>query len=530
MTDDDLAYLRDAHDQGLLVPFVGAGLPVAAAGLPDWLGLLHAGLEYAVVQRGAAAADPRLAFAKAQAGSGELLAAFEVMVELLREPGGPGDGFAAFLAELFAEPEIRSRELLDALHFLGARRVITTNYDTLMESHGIGGGQGFTWQQPDFLNVFRTGRGVVHLHGKWDLPESVVLTTTSYERVSADPRARLIARAVFHAGVLLFVGTSLDGTSDPHLGTLLAEFSELADAAAGVRRPHVMLVRERVNGDTRARLNAQGIRAVSYGDSHADLPQYLRNIASTGRVDLGVQPTSYLLREVYAADSLDQALHAVAAWITTEVFAGRSVRLGFSAKTRDGNGYLLTPRAVVPQGGSRNPLNYPLSIAAWALLEGRPIGWPADSGRAADLRWLEALGKLDEVQRRVASPDMEALPELQRYVNLTIVRKRLEAGTLALGDFFQDWVARQPQATYRQFLSVPVPVVDTAANRGSAPPEHGVFNIDSNDSAPLGDARTLALLRLASGVAALAFRLFGPEDTPPPARRRGLFRARRGGA
>jgi hypothetical protein len=312
------------------------------------------------------------------------------------------------------------------------------------------------------------------------------------------------------------------------LGSLLQEFTELADATAGVRRPHVMLVRGRVDGEVRARLNAQGIRAVSYGDHHSRLPWFLREIARTGRVGVGLQPASHLLRDVYTAQKLDEALQAVAAWMSDEVFAGRDVRIGFSAKTPDGAGHLLKPRAVVPRGGSRNPLNYPLSIAAWALLEGRPVSWPADSGRLADLRWLEALGKLDDVRRRVASADMEALPELQRYVDLDAVRRRLSEGTLVLGDFFQDWVAPQPRTTYRQFLSVPVPVVDRAANRESAPPELGVFNIDSNESAPLGDAKTIALLRLGSGVAALAFRLFEERGAPRAARGPVLFRKWRG--
>jgi len=161
----DLEYLQRAQDQGLLVPFVGAGLG-AAAGLPDWRGLLDHGLDYAVSEGRVDAADARLDEARRVAGSGmedALLDAFELMRGLLDADPKRAPGFEAFLAEVFADPDPGpgAEALLRALHFIEPRRVITTNYDTLLEDFGLCGGleKSTTWQRPaEFRDVFRLGR------------------------------------------------------------------------------------------------------------------------------------------------------------------------------------------------------------------------------------------------------------------------------------------------------------------------------------------------------------------------------------
>jgi hypothetical protein len=62
---NDLEYLQEAYDQGLLVPFVGAGVSASVAGLPPWGPLLERGLAYAAAERAVDPADPRVADARA---------------------------------------------------------------------------------------------------------------------------------------------------------------------------------------------------------------------------------------------------------------------------------------------------------------------------------------------------------------------------------------------------------------------------------------------------------------------------------
>ncbi len=214
-----------------------------------------------------------------------------------------------------------------------------------------------------------------------------------------------------------------------------------------------------------------------------------------------------LLASVGRATTLDDALREIGRWIGDEVFTGRDVRIAFSQKVPEGDsGYLLRQRAVVPPNSSGNPHNYPLSIAAWALLKGRVIAWPSERESPIDIAWLERVRKLGRIKERLFSADMDASPELSRYVDLPEVRTKFLARTLVLGDFYQDGASDQPRTPYLQFLSVPVPMLEQVGNR--ADPPLGVFNIDCRDRGPLLDRRVNELLRLASVVTVLAFRLF----------------------
>jgi hypothetical protein len=71
-------------------------------------------------------------------------------------------------------------------------------------------------------------------------------------------------------------------------------------------------------------------------------------------------------------------------------------------------------------------------------------------------------------------------------------------------DLYQHWVGRQPDPHYDQFVSVPVPLVETTTNR-KEPPEYGVLNIDTKEEEPLLSAKTLPLLKTVSEFIALGF-------------------------
>lgn len=514
---EDLRYLQQAHADGVLVPVVGAGLSAAAAGLPAWPELLNIGLKYAIANCGLPEHAPLLDEARKERIEGRLITAFDKLQEALGVTTGKDESlnYRAFLADVFAEPTIYSTDLLDALRFLQPRRIITTNYDLLLERDAVCPPLSLTWQQPaEIRQMFRVGRGIVHLHGSWDRPSSVVLSQKDYNRIKQNKPAKAIAEAIFHSGVLMFLATSLNGTHDPHLGDLLAEFESLADPARGEPAPHVMLLRGRLDGQQLARLQMQGIRAVSYGDNYDDLPGFLRLIADTGQVQITTRRVDDLLTSVGGAASLDDALREVGKWIAVEAFPGREVRIAFSEKRSvPGGGHMLRQRAVVPLNSSGNLHNYPLSIAAWALLEGRIIAWPAERGRTVNFALLDRLRKLDRIEQSLASHEIDESPEVARYVDLKSVRAKFANRTLLLQDFYQDWASDQPRTPYIQFLSVPVPMIEQVSNRADLP-EYGVFNIDGREQSPLLDRRINELLRLASAVTVLVFKLFIDQSDP----------------
>lgn len=514
---EDLLYLQEAHASGVLVPVVGAGLSAAAARLPAWPTLLDHGLQYAVDHCEVDPRDPRIAEARNERDAGRLTLAFDRLQELLSVTSGPAssEDYRAFLADVFHQPEVQSTDLLDALRFLQPRRVITTNYDLLLEDYRVCGPESVTWQQPAMIRqIFRLGRGVVHLHGRWDQADSVILSQQDYDRLASNRPATAIAQAIFHSGILMFMGTSLDGTHDPHLGDLLAAFEALSDPISGESAPHVILLPGAIDGRQVARVQKQGIRAVSYGSGYSDLPTFLRSIADTGQVQITTRRVDQLLVSLRRSASLDDALREVGRWIGGEVFTGRDVRIAFSQKVAaKAGGHMLRPRAVVPPNSSGNPHNYPLSIAAWALLEGRIIAWPSERESPVRFAWLERVRKLSRIEEQLFSSEIDTSPELSKYVNLATVRRKFADRTLILRDFYQDWASDQPRAPYSQFLSVPVPMLEHVGNRDD-PPEFGVFNIDCREPVPLLDRRVDELLRLASVAAVLAFQLFS-ESAPP---------------
>lgn len=506
-----LSYLQEAHRNGNLVPFVGAGFGAATAGLPAWPGLLSRSIDYIrrVLPKTVAASKAKAL--EVMAKTGDLPSAFGVLQQTLAEEGKePFESiqYQGFLNEIFHLPDVQSSALADALRGLRPRTIITTNYDILLEECNVARrNQSATWlNPPQIRSILRSGSGVIHLHGRYDLPSSVIMSSADYQRVVDDRDSLSVAQAMFHSGVLLFVASSVGGLNDPHIGRILAEFARFSDQVQGEDSPHVALVPGRLAGTEIAKLRKLGVEAVSYGDRYEDLPAFLTSVTERERVTVSCLEVRTLAESVAKAEDRAAAMRQIAEFITREVFGGRNIRITFCEKVISGlDEARLEAKYVMPVNATHNVFNYPLSIAAWSLIEGRIISWPEDRASACNFDIIDRLGRLDQVVDLVTSPKVESVPEITRYVDLNLVRDAFSKRTLSLGDFFQDWSAGQPNPRYDRFLCVPVPVVESFGNREEVP-EYGVFNIDTLGGGPLFDRRTSELLKLASSVAALVYR------------------------
>src|SRR6202012_339446 len=141
--------------------------------------------------------------------------------------GGPdGDHYQTFLYAQFAQPEIQYRHVLDALSSLPIRVAVTTNYGLLLEKWDVAsGGDVVTWSQTErILSILRAGTGIVHLHGRFDEPESIILSESDYQRIVDQTHSNVVIDSLFHTGVLLFIGSSLEGVQDKHLSRILSRF------------------------------------------------------------------------------------------------------------------------------------------------------------------------------------------------------------------------------------------------------------------------------------------------------------------
>ena len=135
-----------------------------------------------------------------------LTAAAEIITSRLtgKLPGA----FRRWLQESVGKLEPRAPEILHAL--AGVPGVLATlNYDPLFEK--ALGRQPVTWADGDKAKLEDALRGavpkaVLHLHGYYQVPESVVLGLRSYEKVASDPHTRSVLQLFTIDRVLLFVG------------------------------------------------------------------------------------------------------------------------------------------------------------------------------------------------------------------------------------------------------------------------------------------------------------------------------------
>ncbi|MBI1929456.1 SUMF1/EgtB/PvdO family nonheme iron enzyme [Candidatus Poribacteria bacterium] len=272
--------IRDEIAEGRVVVVVGAGVSIAAtkgASVASWDGLLKDGVRYCREVAGAPEQWANLRLAQIKTGeTEELITAAELITTRLG--GREGGEYARWLKESIGSLSIKDAVLLKAIGDVGAP-IVTTNYDNLLEQ--ATGLPYVTWKEPrkidDFIRDKR--QAVVHIHGHWDEPESVVLGVRSYEDILGDEAAQNALRALLSTRTLLFVGVGVaGGLSDPNFGAL-------REWIAGVHRTsthrHYVLVKDDEVGAARSLLRLEGrILPLGYGPQHSDLARFLQTLVS----------------------------------------------------------------------------------------------------------------------------------------------------------------------------------------------------------------------------------------------------------
>jgi tetratricopeptide (TPR) repeat protein len=271
--------LRKQLARRQVVVVIGAGVSVGATGevpTASWLGLLHDGAARceAVVGHGLPAGwGDRV---RAQIDSGDMEEMLSAAENITRRLGGPNGGeYGRWLRDSVGSLRATNPEVIQALADLGAP-IATTNYDSLIEQ--VTGLPAVTWRQGALVErvVRRDDSGVVHLHGHWQDPASVVLGIHSYEAVLSSEHAQAVQRALAMVQSLLFVGFGA-GLADPNFGVLRAW---LGRVLLGSQYRHFRLGR---NGELAALQAEHGlaerIMVVGYGLDHADLGPFLRTLS-----------------------------------------------------------------------------------------------------------------------------------------------------------------------------------------------------------------------------------------------------------
>jgi tetratricopeptide (TPR) repeat protein len=269
--------LRVEIAKGHVLVVVGAGVSIGATGgnpLAFWQGLLQNGVERCVAVRGLDAKWSNRVREEIRSGDMDdlLSAAEKISIKLGFPTGGE---YRRWLHESVGMMELKDRSVLDAIGSLGLP-IVTTNYDSLLEEST--GRPAVTWRQGDKAARVIRGEepGILHLHGYWDEPESVVLGIRSYEHIRGNQYAQAVLRAIQTFHTLLFIGCG-DGLDDPNFGALLAW---ARDAFQGAEARHYRLCKEGELKELREKHREDRLFPVSYGPKHEDLGPFVRGLGS----------------------------------------------------------------------------------------------------------------------------------------------------------------------------------------------------------------------------------------------------------
>lgn len=282
LVEDLRQTLRDKPASIVLI--VGTGVPLGAlrgapcSRLATWEGLLRSGLQR-IHELQKISADELVGY-EGILTHGNLKAWLMVAGRIEDELGAPAHGeFRRWLRETVGtfEQHVTDRSVLAALaaHQRRGALLATTNYDLLLEDatdlHTV------TWRDP--AGVERALRGdepqVLHLHGAWRWPESIVLGVKSYAGVARDAHAQSVLTTLRTDRTFVFVGCGA-GLRDPNLGDFLRW---TADVFKGSQYRHFRLCLDaEVETLKREHPDGQRIFPLPYGADHAALAPFLRSL------------------------------------------------------------------------------------------------------------------------------------------------------------------------------------------------------------------------------------------------------------
>lgn len=279
--------LKDDIAAGRVVVIAGTGVSVVASGNPEisghqvatWTGLLGHGIDHGEENGEITTGEAQLLAMQLKLGSTDMLiGAAEIISQRLRNQS-PGV-FRGWLKDSIGQLTVQNRALIDALQALGGL-IATLNYDTLIEQ--ATDRRAITWQQADAVtDVLRntTQDAVLHLHGVYTEPGSVVLGLASYLKVRDDAHASTVLRSLAQGRTLLFVGCG-DTVSDPNFARLI----QWAKAALDDVTPHhFLLCRQSERRAFQNKLRqAPWLQPLAYGDDYADLLPFLQSLAPAPR-------------------------------------------------------------------------------------------------------------------------------------------------------------------------------------------------------------------------------------------------------
>lgn len=284
-----LARLFDDPKPSVLI-VVGTGISIGATRDPraSWKGLLLDGVNR-LGDLGIEGEDvlnaERILIGKAFSGEFDLDEILQRAESITRRLDAPhlADWFKDSVGSFKTQPD--QRQSLDAIANLAASGalILTTNYDSLLSE--VTNYEPVTWEEPrkvlDVIN--RRRKGIIHIHGHWSQPSSVILGRTSYQRIRSTFLTQTELRSLWLQFHWLYLGCGSGGLDDPNLGALLRWADELALGESALS--DYFLSAESVIAALPERFGKSSTFVkFTYTDHATDLPALLQALAPAARV------------------------------------------------------------------------------------------------------------------------------------------------------------------------------------------------------------------------------------------------------
>lgn len=279
MSSQLIADLKEIIANSPVKPLIvcGAGVSIASTGggAPSWKMLLESGIEKVTeIYSGQA---PWAAYAIDRLNRNSTPEWVSVADEVTDRLGGSTNGeFSGWLEKCVRHLETTDETLIKAIAALGCP-IATTNYDDVLAT-GLSL-RPVTWDDKSQVHRFLNGSldGVLHLHGHWAKPETIVLGSKSYGILAADAKASLLSEFTALQRSLVYIGCSADGLSDPDFTNLNSFVSEWQQTAP---RSYWLVKKGSVENQFVGPVaDNKRLFAVEYGESNNELPAFLKSIS-----------------------------------------------------------------------------------------------------------------------------------------------------------------------------------------------------------------------------------------------------------
>jgi hypothetical protein len=304
--------IKSIRNDGLVV-VTGAGVSIQSIGnftpsseVAGWPGLLQHGVEHCLKRQLITSDEADIV--KLQIKNGQKPGKADYLIEAAQRIhdclGDTARSRYLWLEDSIGQLKVTDTRLIRAIQGLGSL-ITTLNYDDLVE-------QVTEWttielhRHTEVTRCIRERRKevVIHLHGFWKNPESIVLDRISYEKIKSDCEARDRIRTFARDYTMLFIGCG-NTFSDPNFQTLL---SWAKDVLSEAKFQHYILCRQEDEPELLSTLPTDGfLTSLVYGNGYEELSPFLEALGdecgtSSNAINPPVAPTDTSVKPNRPAD------------------------------------------------------------------------------------------------------------------------------------------------------------------------------------------------------------------------------------